>query len=398
MGHTLQTLAVHAGRHDFRDLGVHAPPLDLSTTYPVRTLVSGRDSIDELANGAATAESPIYARLCNPTVQRYEAAFAQMEKAEDGIAFASGMAAISGLFLSLRVRDMEDGKQRNHIIAVRPIYGCTDHLLDCGLLGFEVEWVEPDGIAAAVREQTALVIIETPANPTLHLVDIADVVRQAGEVPVAVDNPFATPILQLPLQLGATFAVHSGTKYLGGHGDVLSGLIATSSEWAARIRQVRILTGGNLHPMAAYMLHRSLPTLPLRVLKAQENAIFLAERLASHPAVAQVYFPGFGNSDPDDIVGRQMEGPGSVIAFEMAGGFDAAAATMCDTELFIPAVSLGSTDSLIEHPAGLTHRIVSEAGRDSGGITEGLLRIAVGIEDATDLWKDLKSALDAATT
>lgn len=396
MAHHLQTQAVHAGRDDFRELGVHAPPLDFSTTHPVRTLESGRDSIDQLSQGAADAESPIYARLHNSTVFRYECALAQMENAEAGVAFASGMAAIHAVLMSLRVRDMEDGNTRNHIVAVRPIYGCTDHLLSCGLLGFDVDWVKADEIGAAITAQTALVIVETPANPTLHLIDLAEVMRQAGSVPVMVDNTFATPVLQQPLALGATFSVHSGTKYLGGHGDVLSGLVATNNIWAARIRQVRILTGGNLHPMAAYLLHRSLPTLPLRVLKAQENAIAMVDRLNAHPAVAEVFFPGFGDSDPTDIVGRQMEGPGSVIAFEMRGGFDAAAKTMAATELFLPAVSLGSTDSLIEHPAGLTHRIVSEEGRDSGGITEGLLRIAVGIEFVEDLWQDLKTALDAA--
>ncbi|MCP4094554.1 MAG: PLP-dependent transferase [Planctomycetes bacterium] len=394
MDYHLQTQAVHAGRDDLRDLGVHAPPLDFSTTHPVRSLASGRDSIDQLAEGAASADSAIYSRLHNQTVHRYEVAFARMEGADDGIAFASGMAAITAVFQALRVREMEEGVHRNHIVAVRPIYGCTDHLLSCGLLGYDVDWVEPDQIAATITEQTALVVIETPANPTLHLVDIADVVRQAGNIPVMVDNTFATPVLQLPLALGATFSVHSGTKYLGGHGDVLSGLVATDKTWAARIRQVRILTGANLHPMAAYLLHRSLPTLPLRVLKAQENAVILAGKIAAHPAVSAVYFPGFGDSDPTDIVGRQMKGPGSVIAFEMKGGFDSAGRTMLATELFLPAVSLGTTDSLIEHPAGLTHRIVSEEGRDSGGITEGLLRVAVGIEHVDDLWKDLEHALD----
>mgnify|MGYP002628559418 CR=1 FL=1 len=396
MEYHLQTQAVHAGREDFRELGVHAPPLDLSTTYPMRSLQSGRDSIDQLSAGGAQAESAIYARLHNQTVFRYECAFAQMEQAEAGIAFASGMAAIHAVLLSMRVRDLEDVVKRNHIVAVRPIYGCTDHLLSCGLLGFDVEWVTADQIGAAITAQTALVVVETPANPTLTLMDLANVMRQAGAVPVMVDNTFATPILQQPLTLGATFSVHSGTKYLGGHGDVLSGLVATNNMWAARVRQVRILTGGNLHPMAAYLLHRSLPTLPLRVLKAQENAILLAERIATHPAIAAVYFPGLGASDPTDIVGRQMKGPGSVIAFEMRGGFAAAAKTMDSTELFLAAVSLGSTDSLIEHPAGLTHRIVSQEGRNTSGITEGLLRIAVGIEFVEDLWQDLKQALDTA--
>ena len=389
------TQAVHGGREDFRDLGVHAPPLDFSTTYPVPSLESGRDSIDALAQGKANADSPIYARLHNPTVDRYEKAFAAMEKAEESIAFASGMASIHGVMQALRIRDMQDGVKRNRIIAVRPLYGCTDHLLACGLLGFDVTWVNQDSIADEIDDSVALIVVETPANPTLSLVDIESVVTQSGGVPVMVDNTFATPLLQQPLELGATFSVHSGTKYLGGHGDVLAGIVATDATWAARIRQVRILTGGNLHPMAAYLLHRSLPTLALRVERAQENALTLVERLAAHPQVAALYYPGFGDSDPTDIVGRQMKGTGSVIALEMHGGFAAAASMMQTVKLFTPAVSLGSTDSLIEHPAGLTHRIVAEEGREEGGITEGMVRIAVGIEHIEDLWTDLEQALES---
>jgi len=398
MAYHTDTQSVHGGREDFRDLGVHAPPLDFSTTYPVPSLERGRDSIDALARGAQSAETPIYARLHNPTVARYEQAFAALEDAPEGVAFASGMAAIHAVFQALRIRDMEEGVRRNRIVAVRPLYGCTDHLLASGLLGFEVDFVEADGIAEAMGEDVALVVVETPANPTLTLVDLESVVTQAGDVPVMVDNTFMTPLMQQPLNLGAAFSVHSGTKYLGGHGDVLAGLVATSTGWAARLRQVRILTGGNLHPMAGYLLHRSLPTLGLRVERAMENARTLVERLAAHPQVKKVHYPGFGDSDPTGIVARQMKGTGSVIAIEVEGGFDAAAHVMQRVELFTPAVSLGSTDSLIEQPAGLTHRIVAEEARDAEGITEGMLRVSVGIEHVEDLWADLGQALDSLQT
>jgi len=393
MSKHIDTVAVHAGREDFQYLGVHSPPLDFSSTYPVKDLESGRDSIDRLSAGDATAKSPIYARLHNPTVYRYECAFAKLENADAGIAFASGMSAIHAVLMSLKIRAMQDEVVRNHIVAVRPIYGCTDHLLCSGLLGFDVDWVLENEIASSVRKDTALVIIETPANPTLSLVDIADVVSQAGDVPVMVDNTFATPLLQSPLALGATFSVHSATKYLGGHGDVIAGMIATDENWAAHIRQIRILTGGNMHPMAAYLLLRSLPTLPMRVERAQENAIFLADKLNAHPAVSKVHYPGLKSSDPRGLVKKQMNGTGSVIAIEMAGGYDSASKVMKSTKLFIPAVSLGSTDSLIEHPAGLTHRIVGEDGRDSGGITDGMLRLAIGIENKDDLWADIEQAI-----
>ncbi|MDP6963128.1 MAG: PLP-dependent aspartate aminotransferase family protein [Planctomycetota bacterium] len=393
MSKHIDTLAVHAGREDFRELGVHAPPLDLSSTYPVKDLDSGRQSIDGLAAGDATAESPIYSRLHNTSVYRYECAFAQLENCDTSVAFGSGMAAIHAVFMSLKIRAMQDGVDRNHIIGIRPIYGCTDHLLCSGLLGFDIEWVDEKDVASAIRPTTALVVIESPANPTLDLVDIKDIVRQAGDVPVMVDNTFATPVLQTPLELGATFSVHSATKYLGGHGDIVAGMVATDNSWAAHLRQIRILTGGIMHPMAALMLMRSLPTLPLRVERAQENAIHIAEQLSQHPAVKKVLFPGLDECDPRGLVGTQMKGPGSVIGVDLNGGYAAAANAMKSSKLFTPAVSLGSTDSLIEHPAGLTHRIVSDEGRQQSGITEGLLRLSIGVENKDDIWADLKQAL-----
>jgi methionine-gamma-lyase len=383
------TLAVHAGREDFAELGVHAPPLDLSTTYPVRDLDEGTASFDALVGGAATAANPIYARLFNPTVARFEQALAQLEGTSDAVAFGSGMAAMSACLLAARQRG-------GHVLAVRPLYGTNDHLLDSGLLGIPVRWTTPDGIAAAVDADTALVVVETPANPTLDLVDIAAVVRAAGRVPVLVDSTFATPVLQQPAALGATLVLHSATKFLGGHGDVIAGVVACDAEWAQALRHVRAATGGLLHPLGAYLLHRGLPTLGLRVLKAQENAQRLAERLAAHPAVARVSYPGLGTVANAALVGSQMRGPGSLLAFEMHGGHPAAAAVMALVRLATPAVSLGSVDTLIQHPAGLTHRVVDAQTRQRCGITPGLLRLSVGIEHADDLWADLRQALDAA--
>jgi methionine-gamma-lyase len=393
MSKSIYTQAAHIGREDFNELGIHAAPIDLSSTYPLTSLESGRDSIDSLSTGNACATSPIYSRLHNPTVFRYEKAFAQLENADAGIAFASGMAAIHAIFLSLKAKAGAEGKKKNHIIGVRPIYGCTDHLLSSGLLEFEIDWVKEDEIKQHIREETALVVIETPANPTLNLVDIKNVVEQAEEIPVMVDNTFATPLNQTPLDLGATFSVHSATKYLGGHGDVIAGIVATNETWAAYVRQIRIVTGGNMHPMAAYLLLRSLPTLPLRVERAQENAIQLAKKLKTLKGISKVFFPGLPECDPRNLVKKQMRGPGSVIAIELDGGFEAASKMVTKTNIFTHAVSLGSTDSLIEHPAGLTHRIVSEEGRTMGGITEGMIRLAIGIEDVNDLFKDLAQAL-----
>jgi methionine-gamma-lyase len=383
------TLGVHAGREDFAELGVHAPPLDLSTTYPVRDLAEGTASFDALVGGAASAANPIYARLFNPTVARFEQALAQLEGSSDAVAFGSGMAAMSACLLAAKQRG-------RHVLAVRPLYGTNDHLLDSGLLGIPVRWTTVEGLAAAVDADTALVIVETPANPTLDLVDIAAVVRAAGSVPVMVDSTFATPVLQKPLECGAKLVLHSATKFLGGHGDVIAGVIACDAEWASALRHVRAATGGLLHPLGAYLLHRGLPTLGLRVLKAQENAQRLAERLAAHPAVAKVCYPGLGTVANAALVGTQMRGPGSLMAFELHGGHAAAAAVMAAVRLATPAVSLGSVDTLIQHPAGLTHRVVDEATRQRCGITPGLLRLSVGIEHADDLWADLEQALQRA--
>ncbi len=381
-----ETLAVHAGREDFEALGVHASPLDLSSTYPIRDLEAGGASLEAMALGGLPQGSSVYARLHNPTVARYEGALAQLEGAEEAVAFASGMAAVTAILMAAA----QKGK---HVVAVRPLYGGTDHLLASGLLGLDVTFAEPHEIKQAIRPDTSLVLVETPANPTLQLVDIADVVAQAGKVPVMVDNTFATPVLQRPLEQGATLVLHSGTKFLGGHGDVIAGIVATNGEWAIELRKVRVITGNILHPLAAYLLHRGLPTLSLRVKAAQEGAAIIAERLKSHPEVGEIHWPGF---DTTGIAKKQMSGPGSVLAFELKGGFEAAKALMASVKLMTPAVSLGSTDTLIQHPAALTHRVVSEAGKKQGHISMGLIRLSVGLEHPEDLWADLNQALVAA--
>lgn len=381
------TLAVHSGRSGLGQ--AHVPPIDLSTTYKTPDLSSATESIDAMADGGEPTGSAVYQRLYNPTVARFEDALASMEEAEQAVSFASGMAAVTGVLLAAKMVGP-------HVVAVRPVYGGTDHLLASGLLGLDVSWATQDTVSEHIREDTALVICETPANPTIQLVDIAHVVAQAKGVPVMVDSTFATPVLQRPTQQGATIVLHSGTKFLGGHGDVMAGVVACNEEWARRIRQVRILTGGNLHPMAAYTLHRGLQTLAVRVRAAQTNARVLARRLDAHPAVERVLYPGMSGCDPRNLLGRQMSGPGSMIAIELKDGYIGASQVMANVQLITPAVSLGSCDTLIQHPAGLTHRIVAPDAREDGGIGPGLVRISVGIEDVEDLWNDLELALNAS--
>ena len=378
------TRAVHSAREDLTALGVHVPPIDLSSTYPVTDVEGGGAAYEHLATGGALQEgqSGIYQRLWNPTVARFERALADLEGAEQAVAFASGMAALSAVLLAA----VSAGTP--HVVAVRPCYGGTDHVLATGLLGTEVTWATPGTVAEAITPRTGLVLVETPANPTLQLVDIASVVTQAGQVPVMVDNTFATPVLQRPVTHGARLVLHSATKFLGGHGDLLAGIVATDAEWAARIRSVRALTGGILYPLAAYQAHRGLQTLPVRVRAQQETAQVVARWLSTHDLVRAVHYPGLGDNDPRGLVGTQMGGTGSVLAFEL-DSYAAAATVTQGCRLITHAVSLGGVDPLIQHPASLTHRPGAPEARPGAGI----VRLSVGLEDAGDLIGDLGQAL-----
>ncbi|OLT18346.1 cystathionine gamma-synthase [Serinicoccus sp. CUA-874] len=379
----LDTRAVHAGRADLTALGVHVPPIDLSSTYPLPDVESGGEAYDQMAGGGQRLEgqSAVYQRLWSPGVARFEDALAELEGGEAGIAFASGMATLSAVLLACV------GAGTPHVVAVRPLYGGSDHLLATGMLGTRVTWTDADGVAAALEPDTGLVVVETPANPTLDLVDLQAVVAAAGDVPVLVDNTFATPVLQRPLELGATLVMHSVTKFLAGHGDVLAGAVVTSEAWAQRIRPVRAVTGAVLHPLSAYLAHRGLQTLPLRVRAQQEGAQVLVRWLRGNPGVEQVFYPG-ADGDPTRLIGRQMAGPGAVLAFDL-GSYEAAAAVAGSCRLITHAVSLGGVDSLIQHPAALTHRPVADEAKPGAGI----LRLSVGLEAPEDLIADLDQAL-----
>ena len=384
----LETRAVHAGMGGLNEAGVHVPPIDLSTTNPLPNVELGGDSYEQLATGGPLlpGQSAVYQRLWQPGVARFEESLAALEGASTAVAFSTGMAALTAVLLASATA----GKP--HIVALRPLYGGTDHVLDSGLLGTTVTWATLGEIASAIRENTGLVIIESPANPTLELVDIAAVVREAGSVPVLVDNTFATPVLQRPLEHGATLVLHSATKYLGGHGDVMGGVIATNDEWATQLRHIRALTGALLHPFAAYLLHRGLRTLPVRVRASQATAGELAVRLQEHPALARVMYPSLPGADPQGLIGTQADGAGSLIALDLAGGYSAAARFIESLTLISHAVSLGGVDSLAQHPASLTHRPVAATAKPGRGI----VRISIGLEHVEDLWADIVQALDAA--
>ncbi|MFJ8074027.1 trans-sulfuration enzyme family protein [Streptomyces sp. NPDC096176] len=368
----LATHAVHAGREDLAELGLHAPPLDMSTTYPSYDAAGEAARIDAFATTGARLEGPpVYARLDNPTTARFETALAKLEGTESAVAFASGMAALTAVLL------VRASMGLRHVVAVRPLYGCSDHLLNAGLLGTEVTWTDPAGIGEALRPDTGLVMVETPANPTLAEVDLRAVRHACGSVPLLVDSTFATPVLQRPAEHGARLVLHSATKYLGGHGDVMGGIVACDEEFARKLRQVRFATGGVLHPMAGYLLLRGLATLPVRVRAASTTAADLARRLATDPRVARVHYPSIG---------------GAMVSFEVYGNPHD---VIAGVRLITPAVSLGSVDTLIQHPASISHRIVDVDDRREAGVSDRLLRMSVGLEDVEDLWRDLTEALSA---
>lgn len=377
------TVAVHAGREGLAELGVHALPIDLSSTNPLPDIERGGDSYEALTGGRRPPEggSNVYGRLWNPTVDRFEQALAALEGADEAVAFASGMAAVTAAVLALCAAT---GKR--HVVGVRPLYGGSDALLAGDLLGIERTFCAPDAVAKAIRDDTGLVIMESPANPTLDLVDIAAVVAHAGDVPVVVDNTFATPVLQNPLAHGARLALHSATKYIGGHGDVIAGAIACDAETAVALRRVRTATGSVLHPLAAYLLHRGLATLPVRIRAQQDNARQVAAALRQHPAVAHVHYP---DADDSGILATQLRGPGAMVSIALRGGYEAAERFTSRLRIFTHAVSLGGVDSLVQHPAAISHRQVAPDARPGAD----LVRLSIGLEDAADLVADLAHAL-----
>ncbi|ALE06831.1 cystathionine gamma-synthase [Arthrobacter sp. ERGS1:01] len=379
--------AVHAGREDLAGLGVHALPLDLSTTAPLTTVAEGGDAYELLATGGVPGpgQSTVYQRLWNPTVARFEAGVSTLEGAAESVSFATGMAALTAVLLAA----VAGGKP--HVVAVRPLYGGSDHVLATGLLGTRVTFVGPGGVRAALRPDTGLVLAETPANPDMRLLDIKALVAEADGVPVMIDNTFATPVLQRPLELGAALVLHSATKFLGGHGDAMGGVVATDPEWASRLRQVRAITGGLLTPWPAYLLHRGLATLPVRVRAQQDAAHKVAMALAGHEAVTRVLYPGLAECDPMGLVGTQMLGPGSLLSFEVETA-ELAEAIPAHVELATHAVSLGGIDTLIQHPAGLTHRPVAAEAKPHAT----MLRVSIGLEDPDDIIADLVRAVEAA--
>lgn len=385
------TRAIHAAYDRKAHQGALNPPIFWSSTFAFESAAQGA------ARFAGTEPGMIYTRVTNPTVQTLEARLAELEGAEAGLAFASGMGAITSMIWTLL-------RPGDELIVDLTLYGCThslvNHLLPQFGIGTRVvDLTRPQDLLGRLNDKTRLVLFETPANPNMRLVDIEAVstlVHAHSRALVAVDSTYCSPYLQQPLSLGADVVIHSLTKYINGHGDVIAGALLGSAELMQQVRMqgLKELTGSCLSPMDAFLVLRGMKTLPLRMERHCQTALQLAERLAAHPAVAQVYYPGLRSHPQYALCERQMRLPGGMIAFDLKGGAEEGARFIDALKLFTCAVSLGDVESLAEHPASMTHSTYAPEERARHMITEGLVRLSIGLECADDLWSDLQQALD----
>lgn len=382
------TLAVRGVTPADEATGAVATPIYQSSTFAYFTAERGAALFEKRAQGY------IYTRLGNPTNEKLEKNIALLEGAEAGLTFASGLAAINALALHYC-------SAGDHLLVQKELYGGTYELFTKHFprLGIEVTFLTemtPELARKHIKKNTKLVFVETPSNPLLHIVDIAAVAavcREAG-VPLAVDNTFATPYLTQPIKLGATFAVHSATKYIGGHGDAIGGLVAGPADVLAAIRSGTYKDlGATTSPFNAFLFLRGLKTLPLRMDRHCSSAARIAEFLAGHKKVKRVYYPGLQNHPGHDVAKKQMRLFGGMVGFELAG-LEEAKRFLDALELCVQAVSLGDVLTLIEHPATTTHHGYPPEALAEVGLSEGYVRLSVGLEDAGDLIRDLGQGLD----
>jgi cystathionine gamma-synthase len=367
---------------------VTVPPVYFGVTYAYEDLAEWR--------AVSLGEQPgyIYSRNTNPTVDVFEAKVRALECAEDATSFATGMAAVSNTLFTLL-------KPGERVVSITDTYGGTNKLFTEFLPRWGVEAVvcdtsDQDAIEREVAKGCAVLYLESPTNPTLKVVDLArlSAAAHAAGATVVVDNTFATPVNQNPLVLGADLVLHSATKYLGGHSDAMGGVVCGPARLVRPIYHFREINGATLDPMSAFLLTRGLQTLPLRVERQNANAQRIAEFLATHPAVETVYYPGLPSDRGHAVARRQMRGFGGVLAFALRGGYAAMEQMVGALTLAHRAASLGSVSTLVGPPALTSHVELSAAERAAAGIPEGLVRYAVGIEDAEDLIADLRAALD----
>ncbi|EQK45017.1 MULTISPECIES: methionine gamma-lyase [Paraclostridium] len=385
------TKAIHGGHKKDPVSGALTTPIYQTSTFVF-------DSAEQGGRRFALEEDGfIYSRLGNPTNAQLEEKMALLENGEACMSTGSGIGAItSALWTALKAGD--------HIVASKTLYGCTYAMLNHGIsrYGVEVTFVDAtnlDEVKGAMKENTKVVYLETPANPDLKLVDIEAISKIAHTVEgcmVFVDNTFCTPYLQRPLELGADVVVHSATKYLNGHGDVIAGFVVGKKDFITQVRLfgVKDMTGSVLSPFDAYLILRGMKTLQIRMDRHTKNAIEVAKFLESHPNVETVSYPGLESFPQYELAKKQMDMPGGMIAFEVKGGLEGGKKLLNSLELCTLAVSLGDCETLIQHPASMTHSPYTQEERAEAGISEGLIRISVGLEDAEDIIADLKQGLD----
>ena len=384
------TRAIHAG-YESNKYGALTTPIYQTSTFVFEDAEQGGRRFELEEDGY------IYGRLGNPTVKVIEEKIAHLEGAEAAVAMSSGMGAITSVFWTI----LSAG---DHVVASKTLYGCTYAFLSHGLTRYGVDVTFVDGssieeIRGAMRENTKIVYLETPANPNLLISDIkatAEIVKDYEDCYLVVDNTFNTPYIQRPIELGADVVVHSATKFLNGHGDVVAGFAVGSKEFITEVAffGIKDMTGSVLGPFEAYLIQRGMKTLELRMEKHSENAMKVAEFLEKHPKVEKVYYPGLPNFPQHDLAKTQMSLYGSIISFEISGGKQAGINFINSLDLCTLAVSLGDCETLIQHPASMTHSPYTEEERAESGIAEGLIRLSVGLEEADDIIADLKIGLD----
>lgn len=384
------TRAIHEGYDPLAYHGALNPPVFLTSTYAFDRSDTGSERF------AGAAEGYIYSRVGNPTVSILETRLAALEEGEAALAAASGMGALTAVMWTLM-------KVGDEILADKTLYGCTfsllrHHVARFGVVARFVDMTDPAQLQRALSPRTRLVLTETPSNPNMRVVDIAalaDICRKAGAT-LVVDNTYCTPYLQKPLTLGADIVVHSATKYLGGHGDLLAGAVVARKDLIDQFRFVGIkeLNGACMSAFDAFLILRGLKTLTLRMDRHCASARKLAQDLEANRAVARVYFPGLDSHPQKALAARQMRDFGGMIAMELKGGLAAGRAFMDGVRLATRAVSLGDAETLIQHPASMTHATYAPEERAAHGFTDGLIRLSVGLEDYEDIRDDLIFALD----
>ncbi|MGB1262389.1 MAG: methionine gamma-lyase [Cognaticolwellia sp.] len=384
----IETQSIHSGRINDEQFGSLATPLYQTSTFIFDDAQQGADRF------AGEAEGYIYSRLGNPTTRQLEMRLAAMEGMEDAAATATGMGAVSGALLA----NLSCG---DHLISSKAVYGCSFALMSHQLTrwGIEVSFVDmanPGEVEAAIKPNTKVLFLETPVNPNLAVYDLAAIgkIAQQHNIISIVDNTFLTPVLQQPKKYGIDIVVHSATKYLNGHGDVVAGIICGSGEMIANIK-MNVLKdiGATMSPHDAWLIMRGLKTLPIRMERHCKNAQKIAEFLASHENVTQVYYPGLKSDAGHKFIGQQMKAAGGVIAFEIASDLTGGSDFINRMKLFSIAVSLGDAESLIQHPASMTHSPYTQEERLAAGISDSLIRISVGLEHVDDLIADLAQSL-----